>query len=518
MKILFIVPVLVAGASALAAPAADLCSSCHPKEVSGYSRTGMARSLFRPEGQLSGRFTHALSGSAFSIQSTAAGMRQRLERDGVVGEFPVDYVIGSGNHAFGFLVGIGSYLFQSPVAYYSKKKLWDLAPGYEGDRNPDFTRPVTMECLLCHSGKPLPLEETLNGFKRPAFESESISCERCHGPVEAHLLTPSSRNILNPAKLPSRIRDSVCEQCHLGGEARIPNPGRRIGEFTPGQRLEEVFSVYVFQNPLGGLKVVSHAEQLALSLCAQRSGDKMWCGACHNPHDKPESIAPYYRAKCLNCHGANLLKTHAAPADDCVGCHMQRQTAKDGGHTAFTNHQIVRRPGSSHQSADGGRALKAWREPDPRLAKRNLGLANITVGERDQSASYLDAGYRLLTDAYEASPKDPAVLTALGMVLLRKGRPVETARLYEEALRLQPAYAPYHINVATAWNQAGDSAKAIFHLERAIETDPSLESAYRKLGEIYAQNKQPDKMRETLLRYLKFNPNNVTVRIAIDVQ
>ena len=186
MKIPVIVQVLLGYAAANAAPAPHLCSACHPKEVSGYARTGMARSLFRPEGQPSGRFTHALSGSTFSIQSTSGGMRQRMERNGFEGEFPVEYVIGSGNHGFGYLIRMGSSLFQSPVSYYSKKKMWDVAPGYEGDRNPDFTRPVTLECLLCHSGKPLPIADTLHGYERPAFEGEAISCERCHGPAEAH--------------------------------------------------------------------------------------------------------------------------------------------------------------------------------------------------------------------------------------------------------------------------------------------------------------------------------------------
>ena len=94
----------------------------------------------------------------------------------------------------------------------------------------------------------------------------------------------------------------------------------------------------------------------------------------------------------------------------------------------------------------------------------------------------------------------------------------EAARLYEEALSLQPAYAPYYINVATARQQAGDLVMAISYLERAIEIDPSLEQAYRKLGEIYASRKQPEKLRETLQRYLNFMPNNVSVQILLDQQ
>ncbi len=505
---------------AVGAPAANPCAACHPKQVSGYAQTGMANSLSKPKGQPSGRFTHALSGTTFSIRSTATGMRQQIERNGFEGEFPVDYVIGSGNHAFGYLVRVGDFLYQSPLSWYSKKKIWDVAPGYEGDRNPDFTRPATTECLLCHSGKPLPVPGTLNRYERPPFAAEAISCDRCHGPVEAHLRAPSTRNILNPAKLLPRARDSVCEQCHLSGEVRIPNPGRRISDFQPGQALEDVFSVYVVEKPAGlGLKVISHAEQLALSACARMSGGKLWCGTCHDPHGKPANATTFYRERCLSCHGDTLSKTHPQPALDCVGCHMQRQTAKDGGHTAFTNHDIRKRPDAPDKTNPiSNRKLVAWREPAESLVERNLGLANITLGERDESAFHMDAGYRLLSNAYDSFTKDPAVLTALGLVLIRKNRPIEAAKLYEQALSLEPNYAPYHVNVATAWNQAGDSAKAISHLEKAIAMDPSLETAYRKLAEIYSQAKRPEKVREILKRYLDFMPNNVSAQIALDQQ
>lgn len=478
----------------------------------------MANSLSRPKGQPSGRFNHALSGTMFSIRSTATEMRQRIERSGFEGEFPVEYAIGSGNHAFGYLVTVGDFLFQSPVAWYSKKKLWDMAPGYEGDRNPDFTRPATTECLLCHSGKPRPVVGTLNRYERPPFVAEAISCDRCHGPVEAHLRAPLARNIINPARLPARARDSICEQCHLGGEARIPNPGRRISDFQPGQNLEDVFSVYVVEKPNNvGLKVVSHAEQLALSQCARQSGTRLWCGTCHDPHAKPENASAYYRERCRSCHG-ELTKAHPKPALDCVSCHMQRQTAKDGGHTAFTDHHIRRKPSVSEAPNPSPRKLVAWRDPIQSLIDRNLGLANITLGERDESAFHMDLGFRILSNAYGAFSQDTAVLTALGLVLIRKGRPIEAADLYERALGLEPRYAPYHINVATALNLAGKSDDAISHLEKAIGMDPSLETAYRKLAEIYSRAKQPEKVRQTLQRYLEFMPNNVSVQSALDQQ
>lgn len=494
------------------------CASCHPKEVAGYEKTAMAHSLSRTSAQPGGSFTHALSGSEFHIRSDAKGMTQTLEREGVTGTFRAEYVIGSGSHAFGFLVNVNGYLFQSPISLYTKRRIWDMAPGYEADRNPDFTRPVTPECLWCHAGKPLPAANTLNRYQQPAFAAEAISCDRCHGAVEAHLQQPSATTIVNPKRLPARARDSVCEQCHLSGEARIPNPGQQIGNFRTGQALEDVFSVYVFEKTADSrLKVISHAEQLAQSVCRNKSGGRLWCGTCHNPHNKPTNVAAYYRAKCLECHDG-VLKTHAAPVDNCVACHMPTKPARDGGHTAFTDHEIQRRPSPARASASRTQKLVAWQPPLPELAQRSLGLAYVAVGERDRSAAHLDEGYRLLSAARSTHGKDPALLTNLGLLALRQKRPTEAVELFEAALNAEPGYAPYMVNLATALKEAGRAPEAVAQLERALALDPSLEPAYRKLAEIAREMRQPAKLRETFDRYLKFMPESVTARIAVQSQ
>ena len=501
-------------ASFNAAFAADLCSACHAKEVRAYQQTAMAKSTSRQMGPASGSFRHEHSGTSFTIRTLKGELRQQLKRNGIESEFPVAWVIGSGTNAFSYVIDIDGHLFQSPVSYYSKKKLWDVAPGYESDDNPDFTRPITMECLVCHSGRPLPVEGTLNRYENPAFAEEGISCERCHGPVEEHLKRPSAATIINPKRLAPRARDSVCEQCHLGGEARIPNPGRHIADFEPGQNLEDVFSVFVYQSPVeGGVKVVSHAEQLALSKCSLASAGKLSCGSCHNPHD---SSPTSYRAKCLECHAERLAPAHQASSRDCISCHMQREPARDGGHTAFTDHRIPRVPPANKASNGSGLKLVPWKPLPPAIATRNLGLANIVVGERDHNALLMDAGFRLLSGNDDVWKDDHAVLTALGLVILRKGRPADAARYYERALTLAPSYAEYHINAATALRAAGETRKAIDHLEKAIEMDPSLEPAYRILADLYAKDRQGPKARETLQRYLKFNPKSVTVQTLLE--
>jgi Tfp pilus assembly protein PilF len=121
-------------------------------------------------------------------------------------------------------------------------------------------------------------------------------------------------------------------------------------------------------------------------------------------------------------------------------------------------------------------------------------------------------------EANPAFPNDPAVLTSLGLVALRKRMNREAAGLFDQALHAQPDYAPYLVNAATAWNLAGDPAKAIQYLERAIQADSSMETAYRRLAEIYLRTGPRAKVRETFERYLRFMPNNVTAQTALALQ
>jgi hypothetical protein len=89
----------------------------------------MAHSLRRPGQEPDGSVS--AHGSKITMHSTPAGYWQRWENGGDQSEYHIDWVVGSGNHASGYLVDIGGHLFQSPVAYYKTRQSYDLAPGYE---------------------------------------------------------------------------------------------------------------------------------------------------------------------------------------------------------------------------------------------------------------------------------------------------------------------------------------------------------------------------------------------------
>jgi len=454
----------------------------------------MAHSLRRPGQEPDG--TVSAHGSKITMYATPTGYWHRWENGGDQSEYRIDWVVGSGNHASGYLVDIGGHLFQSPVAYYKSRQSYDLAPGYENQPDPDFTRPIREECVLCHSGTALHVSGTLNEYRSPVFPAseEAITCERCHGPAEKHLTDPRAGNIVNPAKLEPAARDSVCEQCHLFGVARVPNPGKNLSDFVAGQRAEDVFTTYHEANPSGAFKVISHVEQLALSACARNSGGRLWCGTCHDPHnmpnDKPLQAVAYYRAVCLTCHAAKFPAAAAHPAkdSDCLSCHMPRRNAKDGGHSAFTDHRIQRRAESQPEApADTG--IAAWREPSPDLQARNLGIAYIDAGMQRKSSPFIVQGYRTLTEVQAQFSNDSDFFKWIGEALLLAQQTSEAKIAFERALELDPNSPLAEASAASPYVQSGDAPRAIAHLERALTLDPlylpaasTLMSLYQKEG------------------------------------
>ena len=450
----------------------------------------MAHSLRRAANEPAAAFTDPGSGITFTVRSSPSGTSIRREDAGESFDYPVAWVIGSGRHASGFLVQVNGHLFQAPICYYTDRRAYGLAPGYERLPDPDFTRPVGEECVLCHSGRPVFVRGSANRYQPPVFAAEVISCERCHGPVEEHLRKPVPGSIVNPAKLAPAARDSVCEQCHLSGAVRVPNPGRDFADFRPGTPLETVFTVYVRAAGPGGrpFKVISHAEQLAQSACARNSHGKLWCGTCHDPHAAAAPTAQTFAAVCQSCHEGKLEKAHPAGAN-CVGCHMTRRQAQDGGHTVFTDHGISRLP-PSDDAGPPPEDLAAWREPEPALAARNLGLAYVNAGIAARSPAQIVRGYRTLTEVQRSMPDDVGVLSGIGRALLLGKEPAEALKAFKRVLELEPGRAGNEEDVGVACFEGGDIDCAASHLRNALQLDPlrlsaasALEQVYRKQGD-----------------------------------
>lgn len=307
------------------------------------------------------------------------------------------------------------------------------------------------------------------------------------------------------------MRDSVCEQCHLSGEARILNPGSQFTDFVPGRKLESVLSVYVAAADDKPLKVISQSEALRLSKCWRNSDRRLWCGSCHDPHTQLVQNVEYYRARCLSCHAATLPKAHQEPAANCIGCHMKSRETIDGAHTAFTDHQIRKLPLDSEPPASPKTALSPWRDPRSAFAARNLALAYLSAGERDASQEMFKRAFPLLVDAQKQFPKDADVTAGLALLLYFKGMNRSAATAFELAARLRPD-SRFYRDAAAAWRADSASENAIRDLNKAIEIDPSDENAYRMLADIYQAAGSELLEKQVLDRYLRFRPASIEFR------
>ena len=87
--------------------------------------------------------------------------------------------------------------------------------------------------------------------------------------------------------------------------------------------------------------------------------------------------------------------------------------------------------------------------------------------------------------------------------------------MYTEAARLQPSNPePVH-NLAVISRAVGNNDAAIAYLERAVWIDPFYERSWLLLAQIYQQLGKTELRKQVIKRYLKYVPQNLTFRTAL---
>jgi tetratricopeptide (TPR) repeat protein len=471
-------------------------------------------------------FSDLASGATYAVEKGSQGYRLRFARPAVdlAGERTLQWFVGSGNVGRSYLFSIGSLLFQAPVSYYSSAAKWDVSPGYQR-RSVDLTRQVETACLQCHASRMQPLPGTQNQFRDPPFLEGGISCERCHGFGKTHIARmtarprPAATAIVNPAKLDAAMRDSVCAQCHLTGAARVARASRV--PYQPGNVLSDSVAVFVWS---GGstthTSATSHYEKLAQSACKKASGDRLWCGSCHDPHNQPREAdrAALYRSRCAACHEQSACK--ASPdlrnsnGDDCASCHMPKAQSRTVDHVAFTDHSIPRnreaaaQPGSqvpelvpfagtTASDRDLALAYAVIAPGEPAVRQRAFALLQKAEAQNpkdlaivSQLAHFYDRmgneekAMELTERIVAADPSNTAAAVNLGTYLVKRGRAREAIDVWRKALARNPALTGARLNLAVALYRAGDLAAAAASVEQAMEYDPDNEVARKLRAEI----------------------------------
>lgn len=493
----------------------EACARCHGDIHDSYSRTNMAHaSGLASENFIPADFTHAKSGVHYRIYEDTGRVWLSFERPGdplVHGKRELLYYIGSGHRGLTYLFSTDGYVFESPINWYGEKRTWDMTPAYQDAKEIPLNLPAFTSCLHCHvSEMQPPINGTENRYPVPLFLHSGVTCERCHGPGKAHA---NGGRIVNPAKLSPRQRDQVCMQCHMEGKVAIERVGRHLYQYRPGDDLSALIGYYVLSDNTQ-LGAVSQVEALAQSTCKKKTGDGMSCTSCHDPHYSPsaDERIPYYRGKCLACHGAPFASKHHAAQPDCTACHMPRSPSTDVAHTQVTDHRIPRGSAVASQFLES-----AGRPAIPRLVPfpfsgeeqsdvRDLALAWESLAESGMQAARLEAA-RLLRGAVARFPEDPALLSALGFVEQERGDAKRARELYERALVLDPDSIDIATNLGVLEARDRHVAKAVKLWQGAFERAPGRSRMGMNLVRAFCQTGQFDEARSYDLRVLEFNPD-----------
>lgn len=500
------------------------CAGCHKEIYDNYQRTPMAQASGAAiDGLLPGEFTHAASGVHYRLFLRDGRAWLSYDRPNappehaLKGEQELTYFVGSGQRGRTYLFQRDGFWFESPVNWYSKQGVWDMNPKSLKAREMPFTLEVDAGCLHCHStGVQTSLPGARNHFGAQPFLYGGITCQSCHGDASAHLASGGRAAILNPAKLAPSRRDSVCLQCHLEGETVVNVPGRSLSAFLPGEDLSDYVTHFVHAGELGPAgRATSQWEALLQSECKKKSGDRLTCTTCHDPHSSPagQQRVSYFRSRCLTCHGApDFVSKHHPERADCSGCHMPRETAGDVAHEQVTDHRIQRRSmlaldQAAAQAGDltvvGGAAA----------SDRALGLAYFQFAEHGD----VQAGHKAMqllgrAEHSDEAQADPDLHTALGFMDQMSGDRQGAMREYQAALRANPADSVAAGDLAVLQARGGDVTSAVTGLRRVSENDPGDTTASMDLAMIECALGDPQAATMALQHLLAFSPDDGKAR------
>jgi hypothetical protein len=528
----------------------EACRGCHQSIYNNFKQTGMGRSTSVPSAE-----DVREAAKPITLTSEKTNRTYKVyERDGKViheeagtdstghliftDTHEVAYTVGVGDMGKSYLVWKGDSLFVSPISYYTRIHGWDLSPGYNEGVFRDFTRRVVDLCADCHSGMPRFVPGSHDRFERPPFKFLTVGCERCHGPGGVHVaqrtLDPYfegavDRSIVNPKKLSPDVRDDVCMQCHMAGDARVLQPGKDYLDFRPGTPLGDVAAIYSVPPATKGnhFVLLDQFEQMKLSRCWIASQGKLGCVSCHDPHVQRSGndAAEFFRSRCLTCHTAGsctasrVKRQATVPADNCIQCHMPQQNSEKIDHTSITDHRILRTQSEIPAALQHPPSLDLIADTKPSKPSeaqdlRNLALAYAQVGAKYQE---FDAkALQILETAAAAFPTDADVQATYGkaLILTHTGQPEVAAQALQKAIDAGSKSPDVPTMLARLRVQEGDIPAAVDLYKKSIQLDQYFAPAYLDLAHVYAMLKDQRSALATLDNVLKLDPGNDAARRA----
>ena len=499
------------------------CASCHRAIYERYRRTPMANaSGLAVDGFIPANFEHAASGVDYRISEDADHVWLSYERDAtspdraLKGQRELRYFIGSGKRGRTYLFEQNGYWFESPINWYAKKQLWDMAPNHLSAHEMPLTMPVDPGCLNCHaSGVARSLPDARNHYAAEPFASGGIQCASCHGDGKKHIASDGKIKMLDINALEPVRRDSVCLNCHLEGQVAVMREGKEIEDFVPGDNLFAYTLFFIYRQESGsGGRATSQWEALFRSECKRKSGDKMTCTTCHDPHGSPpaEERVAFYRQRCLQCHNsAGFAEKHHPENRDCTTCHMATPTSNDIAHEQVTDHWIKKRISEARLPEATTGELETVGEI--RASDRELGLAYAQMAARgDRSAGTRALELLRRAEHSEGATGDHDLHAELGFLEQIDGQTERAAAEYNQALEADP-YDPLaggDLALIEAEQHHYQEAERLWR--RVFDHNPALVEAGMNLAIVECGEGEKTGAMDTLDRLLNYAPDDEKAR------
>lgn len=521
------VAALAAAATPLGLPYTgwQACRECHTKRVEEFQQTRHFLALrfpdqvklprgFQPD---FGLFQPAHSPVTFEMTATsgtATLTATPVASNSPPARSPIEFIYGAeGGTDEVYFTRRGDQLFELPVAWLHPQDQWG-ASLFDPHGAGDLSRPLTPQCLECHTTWVDYHRGTLNEYGPLQRDLVGVTCERCHGPAKTHVEHHRSHpketkgvDIVAPKSMTREQRMDLCAQCHTNAVRHRKAPF----SYRPGEAIEDAFRILKMRYPEED-RVANQVQYLKESRCYQQS-ESLTCISCHDPHHAAaKGQASRSHDVCSSCHQpADCGAQDRLPIDvrdQCVACHMPLRNKVQVGFTTRDDEVAFPATRYEHRIAVYPEAeqevLLDWHIKQPNLnepvideLKRSLvdhwtEVAESAVKEQ-RFLRAIDA-YRRAT-LHNPSPelKEKLVATTAlchqattlwfeGIHLKQQRQLNEAISTFESLLKIEPNSAKAHLELGTLLAATGRTASGIEHLQIAAEWDPNDPGPHAMLG------------------------------------
>lgn len=150
-------------------------------------------------------------------------------------------------------------------------------------------------------------------------------------------------------------------------------------------------------------------------------------------------------------------------------------------------------------------ALALARTGDRATAVRQL-TAVLSLAPTHDEVTLAEKTAKSLVNPFRAFPVAAREQWEVAMGLLDHDSPTEASQVLDSLMQRYPDIAIVHTLAGLAAAKADDASRAIYELRRAIEIDPGLAEPRLYLGDIYNSHGRPDEAREHYEAAIERNP------------